>query len=226
LGNPAGIKTIIMQKDFKTAAPDSSENKSSVVWMVAGVALGLLVGLGMYHFANQHAPLFATANAAIAQNPSQLSREERIAIANTQTPNALVKKPENIPTPVTQAVKEPEKKRAIFSYHAMLPVIDVPVQPKRTDTASTKSAAQQNQAAAKRRGDFLLQVASFKSRPQAQRTAKKLSGRGVSSSVQKHSSKKGTWFRVLAGPVGKQHLAAWKQEVTSLGYKPLIRKVQ
>ena len=217
-----------MQKDFKTAAPDSSENKSSVVWMVAGVALGLLVGLGMYHFANQHAPLFATANAAIAQNPSQLSREERIAVANSQTPNALVKKPENIPTPVTQAVKEPEKKRAIFSYHAMLPVIDVPVQPKRANvTADAKAtAAPQSQPSALRRGDFLLQVASFKSRPQAQRTAKKLSGRGVASSVQRYASKKGTWFRVLAGPVGKQHLAAWKQEVTSLGYKPLIRKVQ
>ena len=91
-----------MQKDFKKAKPTDSGYKSGMVWMLTGVCMGLLVGLSMYFYANRHAPLFATANAAIVlKDAANLTAEEKTAIANAQTTDALVKNAANIgPTPL------------------------------------------------------------------------------------------------------------------------------
>lgn len=216
-----------MHKDFKTAKPTDSGYKTGMLWMLAGVFMGLLVGLSMYFYANRHAPVFATANAAIAnKDPQNLSREEQIALTNAQTPDALVAKQTGDGfEPLPEVLEEPEpRKRAVFSFHAVLPTIDMPVTPR--PVAITKAANQKAQAQPTKPGDFFLQVASFKSMAQANRSQTKLNGRGVTSRVEKHSSKGKTWYRVLAGPIAEMQLPDWKKQVKSLGYDPLVRKVR
>ena len=211
-----------MQKDFKTAKPTDSGYKTGMVWMLTGVCMGLLVGLSMYFYANRHAPLFATANAAmVAKDPSTLTSAEKTAMANAQTTDALVKQAENTgPTPLPEVLDEPEpKKRAIFSFHAVLPNIDMPVKPR---TVILAKAEPLNAAS----GDYMLQIASFRKESQADRSLNKLNALGVNSNVQKFTSKGKTWYRVIAGPVAESRLPDWKKQVKKLGYNPLVRKVK
>lgn len=213
-----------MQKDFKKAKPTDSGYKTGMVWMLTGVILGLLVGLSMYFYANRNAPLFATANAAmVTKDQATLTAEEKTALANAQTTDALVKKVDATgPTPLPEVLDEPApKKRAIFSFHAVLPNIDMPVRPRAVTLAQAKPVT--TTAAV---GDYMLQVASFRTASQATRSLDKLNGLGVTSNVQKFSSKGKTWYRVLAGPVAELNLPDWKKQVKSLGYNPLVRKVR
>lgn len=213
-----------MQKDFKKAKSVDSGYKSGMVWMLTGVFMGLLVGLSMYFYANRHAPLFATANAAmVAKDPATLTAEEKTALANAQMTDALIKKVDAGPTPLPKVLDEPApKKRAIFSFHAVLPNIDMPVSPRTVTLAKAKPLSATNGAV----GDYMLQVASFRKASQANRSINKLNGLGVTSSVQKFSSKGKTWYRVLAGPVAEARLPDWKKQVKSLGYNPLVRRVR
>ena len=192
--------------------------------------MGLLVGLSMYFYANRNAPLFATANAAmVTKDASDLTAEEKTALANAQTTDALVKQTaKKGPTPLPEVLDEPApKKRAIFSFHAVLPNIDMPVRPRTVTLANAKpvmlAPTETIQATA---GDYMLQVASFRTSTQANLSLSKLNGLGVTSSVKKFSSKGKTWYRVFAGPVAETHLPDWKKQVKSLGYDPLVRKVR
>jgi len=219
-----------MQKDFKTAKPTDSGYKTGMVWMLTGVFMGLLVGLSMYFYANRNAPLFATANAAmVTKDPSTLTGQEKAALANAQTTDALVNQAVNTgPTPLPEVLDEPvPKKRAIFSFHAVLPNIDMPVRP-RTVTLAQAEPLDGTQAVLNKgvSGDYMLQIASFRSVSQANRSLGKLNGLGVTSTVQKFSSKGKTWYRVIAGPVAETHLPDWKKQVKSLGYNPLVRRVR
>ena len=218
-----------MQKDFKTAKPVDSGYKTGMIWMLTGVFMGLLVGLSMYFYANRHAPLFATANAAMVnKDPATLTSEEKTALANAQTTDALVKKADDSgPIPLPEVLDEPPpKKRAIFSFHAVLPNIDMPVRPRTVTLAQAKPATSAPAATIGAVGDYMLQVASFRKESQATRSLNKLNGLGVTSNVQKFSSKGKTWYRVLAGPVAESHLPDWKKQVKSLGYNPLVRRVR
>jgi len=219
-----------MQKDFKKAKSVDSGYKTGMVWMLTGVFMGLLVGLSMYFYANRHAPLFATANAAIVnKDPATLTAEEKTAIANAQTTDQIIKKVDAGPTPLPEVLDEPApKKRAIFSFHAVLPNIDMPVRPRTVTLAKAKplQSAEPTKIKVAAVGDYMLQVASFRKASQANRSLDKLNGLGVTSSVQKFSSKGKTWYRVLAGPVAESRLPDWKKQVKSLGYNPLVRKVR
>ncbi|WP_022953626.1 SPOR domain-containing protein [Leucothrix mucor] len=217
-----------MQKDFKNAKPVDSGYKMGMVWMLAGVFMGLLVGLSMYFYANRNAPLFASASTAIAdKDPSELSREERILLANAQNTDALVGKEtaEGV-VPLPASLQEPApKERAVFSFHAVLPSIDMPVSPRPValTQAAMDAAAPQREAVS---GDFIIQVASFRTPKQADQSRSKLHGRGVTSRVEEFSSKGKTWYRVLAGPIAEVQLQDWKTQIVGLGYDPLVRKVR
>jgi len=209
-----------MQKDFKTAKPAESGYKTGMAWMLAGVFMGLLVGLSMYFYANRHTPSFA---ANIPDKPmSELTHAQRVALSNQQNTDAVITSKETTgPSPLPDVLDEPTpQKRAVFGFHAVLPNIDLPVQP-RAALAETNVSTRAAQS-----GDYMLQVASFKSPDQADRSQRKLNQRGVAATVQKYSSKGTTWYRVLAGPVAPVQLEDWKSQVKGLGYDPLVRRIR
>ena len=213
-----------MQKDFKNAKPAESGYKTGMTWMLAGVFLGLVAGLSMYFYANRNTPSFA---ANIPDKPiSELTHAQRVALSNQQNTDAVITNKTNTgPTPLPDVLDEPTpKKRAIFSFHAVLPSIDLPVAPRNVAAASTNKPVESRAAES---GDYMLQVASFKSSAQADRSQQKLNQRGVAATVQKYSSKQGkTWYRVLAGPVAPVQLEDWKSQVKGLGYDPLVRRIR
>jgi cell division protein FtsN len=212
-----------MHKDFKNAKPAESGYKTGMAWMLAGVFMGLLVGLSMYFYANRNTPSFA---ANIPDVPaSELTHAQRVALANQQNTDAVINTKTNSgPAPLPDVLDEPTpQKRAIFSFHAVLPSIDMPVQPRTVALANT---VKQVKARSAESGDYMLQVASFKSSAQADRSQQKLNKRGVAATVQKYSSKGKTWYRVLAGPVAPVQLEDWKSQVKVLGYDPLVRRIR
>ncbi len=207
-----------MHKDFKTAKPTDSGYKTGMPWMLAGVFMGLLAGLGMYFYANHPSSIFADANAATS--------EGGVVPRDSQVSDAIVTNPTNAYVdPLLSALEEPKPpKRAVFDYQAVLPTLSIPVTPRQKAVAGTAGAKIKKRPV--RSGDLFLQVASFKSRTQAKQSQRKLNKRGVTARIEKHSSKGKVWYRVLAGPIETMKLPDWKKQVKKLGYDPIVRKAK
>ena len=57
-----------MSKDFKKqAAPASNFGQYGLGWMLSGIAIGLLVGLGMYALANKNNLFYDCAHARVVK---------------------------------------------------------------------------------------------------------------------------------------------------------------
>ncbi len=245
-----------MYKDFKKSESLDTGfvGGSGIIWMFSGIVLGLLVGLGMYYFANQNksnennginttqttqeseseegvpAVTAATvANTTTAEEKANPSAEKSMSIigdvANTEQP------------PSQEASKKHENK---FSYYAVLPTLDVPVSSaKAVDTSAVQNNSQAIKKAVLRkgnnteetegkkgRGHFLLQIASFKRKNRANRARKTLSRRGIKARVQKKKIRGRLWYRIVAGPVDKSNANLWKKKAEKLGHHPIISPVR
>ena len=120
-----------MTKDFKTyASSDQTLGQYGLGWMLGGIAIGLLVGLAMY--------VLAQKGETTAQNPAAPGTTS--PVVNTQpvpgATNVAASTVTNLApadTPLTPDTHTPG-----FSYHAVLPQleVDVPiaVQPEQTST--------------------------------------------------------------------------------------------
>lgn len=150
--------------------------------------------------------------------------------------------------------KDEIKERPSFSYYAVLPDLNVPIQTIRNpsekeirEQKEKKEREKQAQLAAENEEKegvkpkettlekdnviagqpaYLLQVASYKKRNQANRTRGRLKRQGMSAYVEKRNVKGRTWYRVMVGPVGATKLKNWKANITSLGHKPLIYPIK
>ena len=222
-----------MYVDFKEDTTMRSGFSNGLLWMLSGIMMGLLVGLAMYYFANRGIP---TANAQGEQKTAESTKAQGSNFAKDQvveTPFGEANKKadpaeEMVASLVDKNHKEEVKERPSFSYYAVLPDLNVPVQTihnpvkKKEKEKPAKKVAEKKTVAANAAGDYVLQVASYKQRNQADRTKGRLSRKGVTSYVQKRNVKGTTWFRVMAGPVQSKKLDSWKATVASLGHKPLI----
>lgn len=142
-----------MTKDFKKqAASDSAFGQYGLGWMVGGVAIGLLIGAGMYALANKGNTPDTTAN-----TPANISTTDAGGAANTQTStagtnpalvdsNGAASLQDSPATP-----NQPSEEAPGFSYHAVLPQleIDVPLAVQvEQPPASSKPAADKKKEAA------------------------------------------------------------------------------
>jgi cell division septation protein DedD len=224
-----------MYKDFKQSGSLDTGlvGGNGIIWMFSGVILGLLVGLGMYYFANKKAPTLSSVDlvqkkiaTAQAQKkraiPSQLVQNRHKQLSNTQQP-----------------------RRNNFSYYAVLPTLDVPVgsaKPIKTvlknhkldglneDTANKVALleaddVQADTLSANEQG-FMIQVASFKHKSRANKAIKLLSKKGVKAFVQQKKVKGRIWYRVIAGPINSDSVDGWKLAAEKLGHRPMVISVR
>lgn len=224
-----------MYVDFKEDTTMRSGFSNGLLWMLSGIMMGLLVGLVMYYLANRGIPSVENANAS--QDIKAAPKDKASTFAKDQvveTPFGEADKKadpadEMVASLVDKTHTEEVKDRPNFSYYAVLPDLNVPVQTIYNPPASVKKdkpvkkSVEVEKAIAKTpNGNFVLQVASFKQRNQADRAKGRLKRKGVTSYVQERQVKGKTWYRVMAGPVKSQKLDSWKATVASLGHKPLI----
>jgi cell division protein FtsN len=230
-----------MYVDFKEEATMQPGFGSGLLWMLSGIMMGLLVGLAMYYFANRGIPSVEAANASQGTQTANTSNTtpKKARFAKDQEVTSPFGASTDADDPNEQLVaslidknrKEEIKERPSFSYYAVLPDLNVPIQtihnpivkkekPTKADSKKDKNTEKTKIAAGK--SGYILQVASYRKRNQADRSRGRLKRKGMTAYVEKRNVRGKTWFRVMAGPVESKKLDSWKATVASLGFKPLI----
>jgi cell division protein FtsN len=218
-----------MTKDYKE--PNNHDPQpGGYGWMFSGIALGLLVGLGMYFYANyQNASSKPTDSAETSASTSFGEQE-------TQE-NGELQEPDPISMVIESArLEQHDRKRASFSYYAVLPnlELDVNVKPSSKDKKSPEEIAALEAAEAKaiekvilKPGMHILQIASFKTEPQARRSQKKLLTNGLETRIEKRKIKGKFWFRLFAGPTQESvDIDGWNAIAKKTGFSPIVVKVK
>jgi len=246
-----------MYKDFKKSESLDTGfvGGSGILWMFSGIILGLLVGLGMYYFANNKGPVLSSVDSvqqkiATAQSTRAFQSRTSAQRVNKQFKTTTVKPVSKTSAPGRSfatasdrsASSSREPRRNNFSYYAVLPTLDVPVGAARPIKTSIKDMKVDEGTAdkvallevedvhqepvASSDGGYLLQVASFKRRDRANKTIKRLTQKGLSAYVQEKRVKGRTWYRVIAGPVGSEGIDSWKLKAQKLGHQPITISVR
>jgi cell division protein FtsN len=220
-----------MTRDYKKKDDPTSAN-DSISWMLGGIALGLLIGLGMYFYSNNETSAAQATtqnppNVATTQNTPELTDNNlnsRISEASTETSETAT---DPVETMIENAREEQQKeKKAHFSYFAVLPDLELDVKVKPRDTG--KSAATKDIPPVEfKKGAYVLQLASFKTRKQAQTAQNRLKNKGIAASIQKTIVRKKTWYRLYMGPAeSAEMLKTWTQQVRKFGYKPIAVNIK
>lgn len=238
-----------MYKDFKKneSLDTGFVGGNGIIWMFSGVTLGLLVGLGMYYFANNvHTPALSSVDSVQKKIVSaQAARPEPLEPDYSSKVSYAV--PDAVSMQKEAVNSEPTRNK--FSYYAVLPTLDVPVasiKPIETkvntlknDAATAQKVALLNgadiqkvnqqahepvgeQVEVAHDGGFLLQVASFRRLDKANLTIRKLKSQGVTAYVQEKQIKGRLWYRVVAGPLDHDGIDNWKHQAERLGHRPLV----
>ena len=222
-----------MYKDYKQSESLDTDfvGGSGIIWMFSGVVLGLLVGLGMYYFSNSPSSTVASVQQSIKK--AQMKSANKPTVISQKASTGERSLPEK---------RKPEPRTNKFSYYAVLPTLDVPVSSAKpietrgqvisNSVELEKKVALLNGAVeeeieeivevSKKHGDYLLQVASFRKKSQANVTRGRLTKRGIEAYVQTKKIKGRMWYRVVAGPIDHNGADSWKQKAEKLGHRPLI----
>lgn len=189
-----------MAKDYKQKEPSEDEgNTGNYTWMLTGIALGLLIGLGMYFYSNR---------------ADFTSDDEQLAAPKQEGPDP-------ISVVIDNARREQqEEQRASFSYYAVLPNLELDV-----DVIPAASDAPKPEPVELQAGAYLLQLASFRTLKQANTAQTRLAADGLPTSIEEKVVNNKTWFRVYMGPTdNQQEIAEWQTRAQQQGLKPLIVK--
>ncbi len=237
-----------MYKDFKQSESLDTGfvGGSGIIWMFSGIVLGLLVGMGMYYFSNDKSSRIRIVDSLQKKIESTQSADKSAPSLNNFSQRTIP------PSSRIEPAKARPSSESKFSYYAVLPTLDVPVNSSRPiDTrkqvvnvqqkkvSQNTNDAQQAEPVAEvdtasedilaepvNIGDYLLQVASFKKQSMADKTRGRLSNQGIDAYVQKKKVKGRFWYRVVAGPVDQLSVDNWKLTAEKLGHKPLVISVR
>ncbi len=211
-----------MTKDYKKEANTKSPASGGYGWMLSGIVLGLLVGLGMYFYGNYR-------NASTLAEDSDATEVKSVALGENGDPSIADAIQE--PDPISEVIKsarqeQQDRKRASFSYYAVLPnlELDINVQPSERDKPAQPEAIEK---IVLKPGTHILQIASFKSEKQARKTQENLLQKGLETRIEKRRVQGKDWFRVFAGPTEQSAaIDRWRNIVITAGFKPLIIDVK
>ncbi len=229
-----------MTKDFKQSYnSDTKEAISGIGWMISGIAIGLLAGLGMYFYNTYKVP-FPEDNPDNAQTAQGTTSNTSKEGKPTKFNDLGFEETDPISVVIDNSRKEQtEKKRATFSYYAVLPnlELDVTVQPSKADTqeppqTNTQNNANANETTATEKlilkpGSYILQLASFRTIDQANQDQNRLSKKSLETHIEKKVIKGKTWYRLFMGPTEDESiLSSWKTAVVKIGYQPIAVKIK
>lgn len=234
-----------MTKDFKKqAASDSTFSQYGMGWMLGGIAIGLLVGLGLYAMNNDKP---ASDSAATTPNTTATP-----AVVSAPSNTSASPDPANNPALRDTAPSEPDGNEPPgFSYHAVLPQLEVGVpivvpeppavvankdtKPKPETKQEAKPEAKPATKPAEAATDPAtpattaklgkvngFQLGSYKTEAQATSLQARAKASGLNSRVEKADVNGVPMFRVRIGPATTQAmLDKWEKTLTGMGITPM-----
>ena len=167
-----------MARDYKHSKRGGSGSLSGIAGFVLGLAIGLVVAVGVYLFDRRPA-------ARLAQEAAPMTRDEAPAPAK--------------PAPASAA----QDAETQFEFYEMLPKFEVVI-PEEQEGAAAPPAGPGAAAApgpVDKPGAYILQAGSFRNHADADRVRALIAMQGVESKIQKVTIDRDTWHRVRVGPI-------------------------
>lgn len=222
-----------MTKDFKTPTSTGSESsfgQYGMSWMLGGIAIGLLAGLAMYALASKNeqpaanTPVPATAASNTQYAASTLPAGQQQGETMTDTVSATMR---------DAPVEEETDEAPGFSYHAVLPQLEVgiPITVQEEQAVQAKAEAKKAAKKEEKKTDTAapslskangFQLGSYKTQAQATALQNRLKKNGLNTRVEQGSVNGQTWYRVRLGPATSQEmLNKWQQTLSGMGISPM-----
>ena len=167
-----------MARDYKHSKRGGSGSLSGIAGFVLGLAIGLVVAVGVYLFDRRPA-------ARLAQEAAPMTRDEAPAPAK--------------PAPASAA----QDAETQFEFYEMLPKFEVVI-PEEQEGAAAPPAGPGAAVApgpVDKPGAYILQAGSFRNHADADRVRALIAMQGVESKIQKVTIDRDTWHRVRVGPI-------------------------
>jgi cell division protein FtsN len=156
--------------------------------------------------------------------------------AQTRAPAPPLVEMPTAPSPVPQVTQEPPPPpetpvtRPTFDFYTILPEIEVKIPdsevPPPAESANPPTEEKPEPAPATGTGSYVLQVASFQSREDAEQSKAMLALQGVQANIHQVGINGQNWFRVHVGPYGDLGQAQQtRSRLDQLGFKAIVLKV-
>jgi cell division protein FtsN len=190
-------------RDYKHSKRGSSGSLSGIAGFVLGLAIGLVVAVGVYLFDRRPA-------ARLAQEAAPMTRDEAPAPAK--------------PAPASAA----QDAETQFEFYEMLPKFEVVI-PEEQEGAAAPAAgpgAAAGTGPVDKPGAYILQAGSFRNHADADRVRALIAMQGVESKIQKVTIDRDTWHRVRVGPITNlQQLEDTRSKLRNARIDALVIKV-
>lgn len=201
-----------MARDYKRAAQKKRKKKSIPGWLYffTGLSVGLFATMLVYlQMSSDQKVVTKTQTEAEKSQSAAAVFEKALAEARAQLLAAAKKAKDSVATS-TKSTEEStaddeseggavESSGLRFDFYTILPELEVVI-PDSELLGSSKKIIDKSVEVSKR-GKFILQTGSFKTKKQAERRKAKLAMLGVSSSIQRVTiNDKEIWYRVRVGP--------------------------
>jgi len=165
-------------RDYKNSKRGGGSSLSGIAGFVLGLAMGLVVAVGVYLFDRRPA-------ARLAQEAPPMTRDESPAPTK--------------PAPASAA----QDAETQFEFYEMLPKFEVVI-PEEQEGAAPPAAgpgAAAGTGPVDKPGAYILQAGSFRNHADADRVRALIAMQGVESKIQKVTIDRDTWHRVRVGPI-------------------------
>lgn len=225
-----------MTKDFKIQPENTSGlSPQGMGWMLGGIAAGLLAGLALYNLSNN-------SNADSIPAPPATTETTSPPPAATAD-SSMADKPETGKTTLKDMPETEEQLSGdpIFSYHAVLPQMEVALPTSVQEAASkaerkqktasgsdTKKTASSTEAKTSPTTPVKIskangfQLGAYKNESQAAKFRSRLSSKGLNTRIEKTEVNGQTIYRVRIGPAADQKmLDKWQQTLSGMGISPM-----
>ena len=171
-----------MSRDYvNTPKPKSPHSLPGWVWMVGGLTIGLFIALLVYINENTSPSNKSRFSDTVSNIFTQTSKDVRELTKHKQTPPSK---------PSESTTQKPR-----FDFYTILPELEIAIPEQ--DLVPSKAPTTTQTA----KGDYILQVGSFKHSEQADQLKARLALQGIEANIQSVSINSDTWHRVRVGPI-------------------------
>lgn len=195
------------------------------VWFAGGVLLGALVMGAMWLKERQANGQAGEARLEAVETEQQAAASQQVVDGETQS----------------LSPQQPEMVQHQFDFYSVLPDMEVEVQPDSLRPAASKPAAvasvaepsvdseqtpQEGPLKTDAKSLFQMQLASFRSRADAERMMASAALKGISSRVEKVTINDKAYYRVRSGPYSREQAYSLHKRLKKRGIESLIMRVK
>lgn len=172
-----------MPRDYvNTPKPKNPHSLPGWVWLLGGLFIGLFVAMLVYINENTSPSNKSRFSETVSNIFSNTAKDVRDVTRQKQAPPA---------NPSESTTQKPR-----FDFYTILPELEIAI-PEQDLVPGNKPSTTSQQV----KGDYILQVGSFKQSEQADQLKARLALQGIEASIQSVAINSDTWHRVRVGPI-------------------------